>query len=619
MSNLQAAVNDVNDEEALGASCPMNRRSDSEPAIFPHEELCFAKRRRVQSAYVRSVNGELEFHIYYGNKEVIFDEPELFPFAETLVREAQFAAGATTSWGSGYSWQQMSKVLGALVLDGVLARTAEADSEAKGKDGVVSSLLPPAVRSEPVSWLQCEQLTRELGGHEVELGYLELLVPVYRIAHANLDADGRQVGEANVYPPALRLDVATEWRTCQYPGSRFQDQCPMNVSALKAMTKYWKPLMRVIHRLRGEYLERFPEARAGLNLGDVERLCTLILAFPTYFLHRTRNRLENGELHPLLSAMFRVTDGLRLSLQAMMTTPTDEPPLSPTEYRTCDEIYSYTERTLGFISAYGVCSGPRHLIEEFLAVVITGKCVPGSEVLTLDPEIEDFLGCLKPAFDYGLRALEAYAVSSSLWGLIAQTYSELASALERVPEPERASVAEFAELVERRVEHLREQTLLATSEQRLVYERIYAHMYQCAERGLGTAEPSELKAGLQPISQISDGAARQKLELLLATRFGAQPAEKSEWLSSLAATLMDYFKREQAIVRFGGEVQRSVNALLERAQPKQALSGADLAIHNRFLPTVPPFPYVEDDLLAALRIRVSVTESQLLVGEALHS
>jgi len=43
-----------------------------------------------------------------------------------------------------------------------------------------------------------------------------------------------------VFPPRLRLDRDTEWRVCQYAGSRYRDDAPMNVTALKAI-KYWKP------------------------------------------------------------------------------------------------------------------------------------------------------------------------------------------------------------------------------------------------------------------------------------------------------------------------------------------------------------------------------------------
>jgi len=49
---------------------------------------------------------------------------------------------------------------------------------------------------------------------------------VYRIPHPALDGDDRQVGEANVWPPGLRLDRETEWRVCQYPGSRYRDVAP---------------------------------------------------------------------------------------------------------------------------------------------------------------------------------------------------------------------------------------------------------------------------------------------------------------------------------------------------------------------------------------------------------
>ena len=73
----------------------------------------------------------------------------------------------------------------------------------------------------PRTWFECEAITRELTGHPLELGYLEAIVPIYRVAHIALDAEGRQVGEANVFPKPLRLDIPTEWRTCPHPGKPF--------------------------------------------------------------------------------------------------------------------------------------------------------------------------------------------------------------------------------------------------------------------------------------------------------------------------------------------------------------------------------------------------------------
>lgn len=65
-------------------------------------------------------------------------------------------------------------------------------------------------------------------------GHFEAVVPSYRIAHPALDGEDRQVGEVNVFPPGLRIERATEWRVCQYPGSRFRDDIipPVNGRAL---------------------------------------------------------------------------------------------------------------------------------------------------------------------------------------------------------------------------------------------------------------------------------------------------------------------------------------------------------------------------------------------------
>jgi hypothetical protein len=74
----------------------------------------------------------------------------------------------------------------------------------------------------------------------LELAYLELVIPIFRVAHIAIDEDGRQVGEANFFPKPLRLDIPTEWRTCHYPGTRYQSQ-PMNVTALKSHEGRNKP------------------------------------------------------------------------------------------------------------------------------------------------------------------------------------------------------------------------------------------------------------------------------------------------------------------------------------------------------------------------------------------
>jgi hypothetical protein len=140
-------------------------------------------------------------------------------------------------------------------------------------------------------------------------------------------------------------------------------------------------------------------------------------------------------------------------------------------------------------------------------------------------------------------------------------------------------------------------------------------MFREAERGLGVLEPRELEPLLAPSLQPSDAAAGARLRALLGRRFRVLDGAEAPVLDALCQALMDYFKREQAIVRCSYAVQDEVNAVLGRCAPLRPLSGADLAIHNRFLPTTPPFPYLEDDLAEALDIQVLVTSAGVEVSD----
>ena len=104
------------------------------------------------------------------------------------------------------------------------------------------------------------------------------------IAHPALDADGRQVGEGNVFPKTLRLDLDTEWRVCQYSGSRYRDEMPMNVTALKAMIKYWKPMMLTLGEVCAELRARLGLPVGRWTIGELHTMSCVVLALPAYLL-----------------------------------------------------------------------------------------------------------------------------------------------------------------------------------------------------------------------------------------------------------------------------------------------------------------------------------------------
>ena len=276
------------------------------------------------------------------------------------------------------------------------------------------------------SWFECEDITRELAGRAIELGHLELVIPVFRVAHMTMDAEGRQVGEANVFPKALRLDVPTRWRTCIYSGSRYEDERPMNVSALKTMRAHWPQMMSALLHIRDAYLRRFPDAATGWTVGHLECLSTLVLALPTFMLMRAQDRVANGDLHPVLSCLFRVTDGLRMTTHQMLFVPVAEATLSCDTPMTSAEVYAYAERNHAFASTHGVCAGPRVMIEEFLSVLIDGVRPAGVDEVVLDAPVQAALEAVEQAFDYGLLGLQAHVAVFSLWPVMTRTYARMA-------------------------------------------------------------------------------------------------------------------------------------------------------------------------------------------------
>ncbi|MBK8860404.1 MAG: hypothetical protein IPN48_05530 [Sphingomonadales bacterium] len=122
---------------------------------------------------------------------------------------------------------------------------------------------------------------------------------------------------------------------------------------------------------REAYLNRFPAARSGWTVGDVERLTVSVLALPSYMLLRCKEPVANGDLHPALSNLFRVTDGLRMVMHQMLFLPLYEPMKQPDMLVVAGDILDYADRNL-FHSDHGVCAGPRFMIEDFLGVILDG-------------------------------------------------------------------------------------------------------------------------------------------------------------------------------------------------------------------------------------------------------
>jgi hypothetical protein len=595
-------------------SCPIHQHLD----LNPDDELILPLHKRVIVQYSDTPSGTRELHLYHDDKEISFDEPDLFEFGESLAKQSRFIAWSATEWGSGYEWPRIQELLEQLIEEGILhyADIYEAET-AMGQDGSRPSPLPPASDTVPRSWLECAAITSELTGRTLELGYLELVIPIFRIAHIALDAEGRQVGEANVFPKALRLDIPTDWRTCPYPGSRYQDERPMNVTALKSMRAYWPQMMAALLNIREAYLQRFPEAQYGWTVGGLEALSTLVLAVSTYQLMRSQHRVENGQLHPALSSMFRVTDGLRMVMHQMIFVPFGEPTISPNAPMTSQEIYEYSERNYAFSSEYGVCAGPKVMIEEFLNVLVNGVPIKDAESVVLDAPVQAALADLNPAFDYGLYGLQVHAIVFSIWPVMTRTYVQLGAIMDAWAGDNPDAVLAFRERLQKHLHILKTQTHHATEAWRVTREQAYSDIYKHCALGLGLPpEEKMLTERIAPVLEVRHVPVFEQLGIILHQHFSAIDATNSPDIKSLQTCLMNYFLQVQAIVRLACETQQHINKLLGREYPNHPFDAVDIDIHNLLQGReARKIPYLTNELEEIFKLGIAITKDSIEITE----
>lgn len=552
--------------------------------VDPDDELALPLHKRVVAQYAKNEQGATELRLYYGDKEISFDEPDLFGFGESLARQSRFIAREATQWGQGQVWDRVREMLEQLLDAGILYPADDVPDERVARstaDGARASPLPPAMATVARSWRECEAITQELTGRSLELGYLELVIPIFRVVHMCLDADGRQVGEANVFPKALRLDIPTRWRACIYAGTRHLDAKPMNVTALKAMRDHWGQMMAAILRIREAFLRRYPEARAGWTVGHLERLSTAILAVPTYQMMRMEGAVPNGALHPALSSLFRVTDGVRMTMHQMLFIPIGEPTTLPDAPVTAADILDYAERNYSFHSEHGVCAGPRAMMEEFLAVLLEGMPARNAESVVLDAAVDAALADVEAAIDYGLLGLRAYAAVFSIWPVMTRAYEQLWAAItawQSSGAPQRLDA--LVDHLRGIMESLRDSTYLGTEQWRVDREQVYTDMYHQCGRGLQLDETSDaLTRALAPRRDARLLAVSKQLRDILVRHFNIDATADGAPLRNLVDCMVDYIGREQAILGVASEVQAQINLLLGRPSPQSAFKASQIDIH----------------------------------------
>jgi len=545
--------------------------------LQPSEVLFIPKRRRLTHSRIKNEEGQEVLHLFYGEVELIFDEPDVAPLGEKLIEVERFRAEEAMAWSNAapHAWEKIRDLLQALLDQQVLKRISE--SPARGAETFPPKLgLAPEGR-EPQTFGshddRCPVLTEEAFGRAFDLGNLEVLVPVYRIAHPAMDTDGRQVGENNVTPRTLFLDLPTQRRVCSYAGSRYQDDLPMNVTAMKQMAKRWPELLSLTEQFRVALHARMPPRDpSSLRVGEVHFLAVCQLASVSYVMVRGVDPVQNGQLDGGLAAMFRLIDGVRLVTNELLrATPGAHGCDRPLN---AQGIADYAERFSVYRGTYGVCAGPPALIDEYLGVLLGEASAP----IQVEPNVAARLGDLEAAIDYGLLGQRVESVVRFLGASQGLLHERL-----RVAFAGHSPRTELQERVEAPID-LAHYPLLRTDHPPVETFKLEIDVGSWLFARAGEALPGKVDgASLDEVMKL-DPAAQAASQRQLAEFFAhALPADKalSEPIcKELAAVAADVFALDRRCLRVLEREQGKLNERLRR-RPGRALTGVDLAAYNR--------------------------------------
>jgi hypothetical protein len=318
-------------------------------------------------------------------------------------------------------------------------------------------------------------------------------------------------------------------------------------------------------------------------------------------------------LHPALSSLFRVTDGLRMTMHQMLFIPVGEPTVAPDAPISSEEIYAYAERNYAFHSEHGVCAGPTIMIKEFFSVIVDGIPARGAASVVLDPEVEAALKDLDVVIDYGLYGLQTYAAIFSLWPIMTRAYERLWKIAEAWSASGTRNVTGFLARMREKNDSMMAGTFLAKEKWRADRQHVYEDMYaQCTaglHRGAATTSLSEQLAPSRLPRQLQT---EQQLRSILQRHFDCP--KDTPHLEDMLSCLMDYFTQEQAILRVACQTQRHINALLGRTPPARPFTAREIDIHLQLQGAEARktrLPYLVDELGEILGIRMTINKDRM--------
>jgi hypothetical protein len=543
--------------------------------LQPSEVLYIPKRKRLTHGRFKAEDGQEILHLFYGDVELIFDEPDVAPFGERLIEVEQFRADDAMAWSNDapHSWEKIRDLLQALLDQKVLGRISEAPAAHEKTTFPLRFGEAPEDREARTFSShdeRCPVITEQAYGRAFDLSNLEVLVPIYRVAHPALDVDGRQVGENNVAPRALFLDLPTQRRQCGFAGSRYQHERSMNVTAMKQMTRRWPELLSLTEQFRTALVARMPlRDPNSLTAGELHVIAVCMLASVGYVMVRGVDPVPNGQLDSGLASMFRLVDGVRLVTNDLVRSMPDGKGCEMPVF--AQNISAYAERNGMYNGPYGVCAGPPALIDEYLSVLVGETPAP----IAAEPNVATRLGDVDAAIDYGLLGQRIESVVRFLGASQGLLHERLRSAFAGYGPRTALQDCVEAPIDSKHYVLLREDfTLVDTFQRELDLSR-----WLFARAGEVLAHATSLD-DLMKLDPAEQATSQRRLAELFAYTLPADKIVREPICGELAAVAAHAFALERRCIRIVEREQGMLNQRLSRG-PSRPLTNVDLAVYTR--------------------------------------
>lgn len=416
------------------------------------------------------------------------------------------------------------------------------------------------------------------------MAYEELLLSPVGALTRYRDADGRPLcGEALIDDPEFRASL--ELRRCPYVGSRKHHELPMNVSALKQMTKSWDDALGTA-RLLGKLLTNGAasggggddEPRGTLHLMRVAYACVCL---PLFLLYREEEPMPDRGVPGFVSGLHKASIDIATGAQLLLVLSYSGEPWPGT-------LHQFIEHHKLLIGSIGVCAGPPHMIDEIAAVMANEPNAPATKAAEL-ADAERMLGDLRGVVGYADAVMEIVVIRHLLGAYVRRRIDQLVKDTSQLiaAEPARAEESGVRALQARLVETIarhpvptRPSEIIQRQDQVIrqlppaAYEALLDSV-EAGHRALSTfsVAGSELLAHARRSKADPDDIPRvvklvgDRLELEAALRDA--PAAEA-WLTAVAEALVDTATLEHLALDAIAEVEYAI----VRSLGGRALGGA---------------------------------------------